>query len=168
MAAAQDRNQRRNAVDAPPETTTGESKRDAVLFLCVANSARSQMAEGLARRLAPAPVGIYSAGSEPGELNPLAVEVMAEVGIDISEHQSKATDDIPLERVARVVTLCNDEVCPVVPGEVQVLHWPLRDPAGVTGSDRERLEAFRATRNAIEARLKGVFVEWSDDPAALD
>jgi len=146
------------------ERALGESARHDVLFLCVANSARSQMAEGLARRLAPPSVGVYSAGSEPSELNPLAVEAMAEIGIDISEHTSKSVDEISLDGVARVVTLCAEEVCPVVPAAVQVLHWPLPDPAGVSGSEDEQRAAFRTTRNAIEARLKGVFVEWSDEP----
>ncbi len=164
MATAQDRTQRRDEAASNPDAANTDDKRDAVLFLCVANSARSQMAEGLARKMAPASVGVYSAGSEPGQLNPFAVEIMAEVGIDIAGHRAKAIDDVPLERVARVVTLCIDDVCPVLPGEVQVLHWPLPDPAAVTGSDRERIEAFRKARNAIEARLKGVFVEWSSNP----
>ena len=135
-----------------------------ILFLCVANSARSQMAEGLARRLAPASVDVYSAGSEPSPVSPFAVEAMAEIGIDISEHESKSLEEIPLDRIARVVTLCAEQVCPAVPGAVQVLHWPLPDPAGVSGSEEEQRAAFRATRNAIDARLKGVFVDWSDQP----
>ncbi len=152
------------SVGIESDEPVSEAERSDVLFLCVANSARSQMAEGLARRLAPASVGIHSAGSDPGELNPLAVEAMAELGIDISEHQSKPIDDIPLDRVGKVVTLCADEVCPVVPGAVQVLHWPLPDPAGVEGGHAEQLDAFRKTRDAIDARLRGVFVEWSDEP----
>ncbi len=123
--------------------------RSDVLFLCVANSARSQMAEGWARRLAPAGVGIHSAGSEPGALNPYAVRAMAEVGIDISDHHSKPIDAVPLDRVGRIVTLCADEVCPYVPGEVERLHWPFPDPAGAEGDDEQVLQRFREVRDAI-------------------
>lgn len=168
MTTARERSRARTASEG--DELTGDSRLDAsrsdVLFLCVANSARSQMAEGLARRLAPPGVQVHSAGSDPGRLNPLAVQVMAEVGIDIADHAPKSIDDIPLERVARVVTLCSDEVCPVVPGNVQVLHWPLPDPAGVEGSEEEKLTAFRKVRDSIDARLQGVFIEWSDDPMA--
>jgi arsenate reductase len=137
----------------PPERTD-------LLFLCVANSARSQLAEGLARALAPESIGVHSAGSEPGHLHPLAVTVLAEVGIDISHHRSKATCEIPAERIAKVITLCAEQLCPIFPGDVEILHWPLADPAGVEGSEREALERFRRTRNAIESRLRGLFSHW--------
>jgi arsenate reductase len=127
------------------------------LFLCVANSARSQMAEGWARRLAPPGVIVHSAGSEPGTLNPYAVRAMAEVGIDISRHASKAISDVPADSVARVVTLCAEEVCPVFPGEVERLHWPLPDPAAESGDDDAILAAFRSVRDEIERRLRA----WS-------
>ncbi len=87
-----------------------------VLFLCVANSARSQMAEGLARSLAPSGVKVSSAGSAPSKLNPLAVKALAELGLDISAHSSKSVDDIPPGDVDVVVTLCAEEVCPVFLG----------------------------------------------------
>ena len=87
----------------------------AVLFLCVANSARSQIAEGLARRLAPRGTSVYSAGSEPGTINPLAVRALAEVGVDASAQQSKGLDAIPLDEIDLVVTLCAEEVCPLFP-----------------------------------------------------
>jgi arsenate reductase len=131
-------------------------ERSAILFLCVANSARSQIAEGWARRLAPPGVAVYSAGSHPGRLNPAAQSVMAEVGIDLSSHRSKAVSDVPVERVATVVTLCADEVCPVLPGDVRRLHWPLEDPAG-PGSEREVLARFRRTRDEIERRVRELF-----------
>ena len=127
-----------------------------ILFLCVANSARSQMAEGLARRLAPPGIQVYSAGSEPGSVNPLAVRAMAEIGVDISGHRSKSVDEIPVDRVDVVVTLCAEEVCPVFPGPVRRLHWPVDDPARAGGSEAERLEAFRRTRDEIARRLE----EW--------
>ncbi|MGH7543841.1 MAG: arsenate reductase ArsC [Gemmatimonadota bacterium] len=127
-----------------------------VLFLCVANSARSQMAEGLARRLAPPGTRVYSAGSEPGTVNPLAVRAMAEIGVDISDHRSKSVDEIPVDRVDVVVTLCAEEVCPVFPGPVRRLHWPVDDPVRAGGSEAERLDAFRRARDEIGRRLE----EW--------
>ena len=111
------------------------------------------MAEGLARARAPAGYRFLSAGSEPGRLNPLAVDVLAEVGVDIAHHRAKGLDAIPLEEVDTIVTLCAEEVCPVVPGGVRQLHWPLPDPARVTGSAAERLAAFRATRDRLSERL---------------
>lgn len=125
-----------------------------VLFLCVANSARSQLAEGLARRLAPPGVDVASAGSEPGTIRPEAVAVLAERGIDASGQRSKGLDAIDVERVTHVVTLCAEEVCPVFPGAVSRLHWPQADPAAVPGDEGARLDAFRAARDAIEARLR--------------
>jgi arsenate reductase len=124
-----------------------------VLFLCVANSARSQMAEGLARALLPPSVEVFSAGSAPATLNPLAVRAMAELGIDVAAQRSKAVSAIPLERVDLVVTLCAEEVCPVVPASVRRLHWPIADPAAATGDEAARLAAFRAARDAIRARI---------------
>lgn len=127
------------------------------LFLCVANSARSQLAEGWARALAPDGIGIHSAGSEPGTLNPYAVRVMREVGIDLSGHYSKSVAEVPLERVATVVTLCQEEVCPTLPGNVERLHWPFPDPASAVGGEKETLLAFRSARDGIETRVRELF-----------
>jgi len=129
----------------------------AVLFLCVANSARSQLAEGLARRLAPPRTLVYSAGSVPGTINPLAVRVLAEVGVDASAQHSKGLDAIPLGEIDLVVTLCAEEVCPLFPRPVRKLHWPLPDPAKATDSDDARLAAFRAVRDELAARLATLF-----------
>jgi len=120
-----------------------------ILFLCVANSARSQMAEGLARALAPPGYRFLSAGSAPGVLNPLAVAAMREIGIDISQHRAKGLAGIAFDQVDAIVTLCAEEVCPVVPGRVRRLHWPLPDPARVSGAEATRLAAFRDTRNRL-------------------
>ena len=129
----------------------------AILFLCVANSARSQMAEGLARSLAPEGVKILSAGSMPAKVSPYAIEVMSEIGIDLSTHHSKSVDDIPKEAIATVITLCAEEVCPVFPGEVEKLHWPHQDPADTFGSNDEILESFRRVRDEIRAKLVAFF-----------
>ena len=131
--------------------------RSDVLFLCVANSARSQMAEGLARAVAPNGVGVHSAGSDPGTLNPYAVRALAEVGIDISHHYSKPIDAVPAERIARVVTLCAEEVCPIFPDSVDTLHWPFPDPADASGEDAAVLARFGEVRDAIRARLCELF-----------
>jgi len=124
-----------------------------ILFLCVANSARSQMAEGIARALAPAGVKISSAGSEPTSVRPQAVEALREIEIDISGQRSKGVDEIE-PPVDAVVTLCAEEVCPVWLGDAERVHWGLPDPAAVGGSDAEKLEAFRTVRDELVMRLR--------------
>lgn len=132
-------------------------ERPGILFLCVANSARSQMAEGLARSLAPEGVEIYSAGSEPAIINPLAVAALADIGIDAAAHHSKGIADIPAERIGLAVTLCAEEVCPVFPHPVEKRHWPHMDPAGVEGSHEEQLASFIRVRDEIKAKLEQLF-----------
>ncbi len=127
-----------------------------ILFLCVANSARSQIAEGLARALLPADVQVWSAGSRPTHVRPEAIAVLREIGIDISHHRSKAVADIPAGAVDTVITLCAEEECPLFLGQATRLHWGLPDPAAVTGSREERLAAFRATRDELRRRLAAV------------
>ncbi len=127
------------------------------LFLCVANSARSQMAEGIARALAPVGVRISSAGSAPSSLNPLAVKVLDEIGIDIRGQYSKNVDDVPADGVDAVVTLCAEEVCPVFLGKAMRVHWGLPDPAGAGGSSEKQLERFREVRDELRRRLVRVF-----------
>jgi protein-tyrosine-phosphatase/N-acetylglutamate synthase-like GNAT family acetyltransferase len=126
-----------------------------LVFLCVANSARSQMAEGLARALFGGLVRVQSAGSQPSRVNPHAVTVMREVGIDISAQRSKSVDQIDPASVGAVITLCAEEVCPVWPGKLARLHWPLPDPA-TTDPDLAAafvLARFRAARDEIRSRL---------------
>lgn len=129
-----------------------------VLFLCSANSARSQMAEGWARRLAPAGVEIWSAGTCATSVNPLAIEVMKERGVDISGQRSKSLAELPGE-ADYVVTLCAqaDAECPHLPARRQRLAWHLPDPAAVAGSNEERREAFRSARDRIEGLLREFF-----------
>ena len=127
-----------------------------LLFLCVANSARSQMAEGLARARFGGSVRVASAGSSPATVSPFAIAALDEVGIDISGHRSKGVDEIDPATVDLVVTLCAEEVCPAFPGTARRLHWPLPDPAGGAGSDAERLDGFRAVRDEIARRLEAL------------
>jgi arsenate reductase (thioredoxin) len=126
------------------------------LFLCVANSARSQMAEGIARSLAPAGVTISSAGSAPSRVNPLAIRVLAEIGIDATGQYSKSVNDIPPDGVDAVITLCAEEECPVFLGKARRYHWGLPDPGG-TGDEAAKLSSFRAVRDEIRRRLAVVF-----------
>ena len=127
-----------------------------LLFLCVANSARSQMAEGLGRLVFGDRLPVMSAGSAPSQVSPYAVEVMRELGVDLSAHRSKSVATIDPSGVGTVVTLCAEEVFPVFLGEVRRLHWPIPDPAGDDPSiPREAMLArFRAARDAIRERLE--------------
>ncbi len=128
-----------------------------ILFLCVANSARSQLAEGLARPLFPG-FRIQSAGSRPSRVNPYAIEALAERGIDASTHTSKPVSDIDPATVDLVITLCAEEVCPAFLGRAERLHWPIPDPASDDPAlTPEDLRArFRAARDEIARRLEGL------------
>ena len=130
-----------------------------ILFLCVANSARSQMAEGLARRILGERAEVSSAGSDPAPVNPHAVGAMAEIGIDITGQYSKSVDTIDLSGLDLVVTLCAEEVCPVLPGHVRRLHWPIADPAAqdTTAEDTSEPQArFRAARDLIQEKIEAL------------
>ena len=124
-------------------------------MLCVHNSARSQMAEGFARSMAPEGVTVWSAGSQPTKLNPLAVQVMQEAGIDISGQRAKRLDEVPLDEADTIVTLCDPNECPVVAVKVRRIHWPLDDPTAAP--EAERLEAFRAARDEIRWRVSSLW-----------
>ena len=126
-----------------------------VLFLCVANSARSQMAEAIARSLVPATVKVSSAGSVPTRVNPLAIRVLAEIGIDATGQHSKGVKDISPDGVDAVITLCAEEECPVFLGDARRFHWGLPDPGGTT--DEEKLQTFRGVRDELRRRLSLVF-----------
>ena len=137
----------------------------AILFLCVANSARSQMAEGLARHLFGDTIEVRSAGSRPTRVNPLAIEAMAALGIDISAQRSSAADDIEPENVGLVITLCAEEVCPTFLGQAARLHWPMQDPDRKDEplTHAERLAYFCEARDAIQERLIGLKEGWKAD-----
>jgi arsenate reductase (thioredoxin) len=129
-----------------------------ILFLCVANSARSQIAEGIARSLLPASVKVWSAGSRPTSVRPEAIAVLREVGIDISTHRSKDVSEIPADEVDTVITLCGEEECPLFLGKARRLRWGLPDPAAIGGSEEERLAAFRKTRDELRGRIAALLV----------
>jgi len=135
------------------------SEKERVLVVCTHNSARSQMAEGLLRDVAGDRFEVHSAGTEATGVRPESIEVMAEIGIDISGQQSKTLQRYLGQKWDYVVTVCDDanESCPVFPGTAQRLHWSFRDPSKVAGSAEERLEAFRSVRDEIAARI-GAFV----------
>ena len=133
-----------------------------ILFMCVANSARSQLAEGLARALAPSSCRISSAGSNPGVLHPLAMEVMKEIGVDISGHHSKDISSVDSKSVDVVITLCAEEVCPTFLGPAMRLHWGMPDPASAGSSPDERRQAFRIVRDELKRRLEMLFSGWTD------
>jgi arsenate reductase len=124
-----------------------------ILFLCVANSARSQMAEGLARAHFGPRARIQSAGSKPSAVNPLAVAALAEVGIDASSQRSKPVAEVDPASVDLVVTLCAEEVCPVFPKRVRKIHWPLPDPAAEASRFADAREAFRDVRDELARRI---------------
>jgi arsenate reductase (thioredoxin) len=135
------------------------SNKKRILFLCTHNSARSQMAEGLFNHLHGDHYQAFSAGTEPGTVHPLAVKVMAEIGIDISTHRSKHVRDFVGQEMDLVVTVCDNarEACPFFPGAKENRHESFPDPAAVGGSDDDKLAAFRATRVAILAWIEKNF-----------
>jgi arsenate reductase (thioredoxin) len=138
-----------------------------VLFLCTGNSARSQIAEGWLRQLAGDHFEVHSAGTAPKDrVNPLAVEVMAEVGIDVSRQQPKHLDRFVGEPWDYVITVCDraKDTCPVFPGGKEQIHWSFDDPAAAEGDAAERLAVFRRVRNEIGQRLR-LFVAAQVRPA---
>ena len=147
--------------DQPHRETEDDSPLPLVLILCTANSCRSQMAEGFLKAAARDFLEVASAGSKPaGFVHPLAIQVMAEIGIDISEHRSKPVTEFLKKQVETVITVCGDadEACRVFPGHLNRYHWPFNDPARVEGSAEQKLEAFRAVRD----EMRSVFEAYAD------
>ena len=151
-----------------------------VLFLCTGNSCRSQMAEGLLRWLGGSVVEVVSAGTDPRPVHPDAVRAMREIGLDISRQKSKSAEPFFAQRFDYVITLCDAarESCPVFPGAAKTAHWSLPDPAAATGTDEERLQAFRSVRDQLAARIDDLLAEmmegflgkWSEmaDPSQVE
>ncbi len=127
-----------------------------VLILCTGNSARSQMAEGLLRHLANGGIEFESAGTAPSRVNPLAIEAMREIGIDISGHRSKSVEEFARQSFDVVITVCDNarESCPVFSGAPERIHWSYEDPAAVQGNHDEKLAAFRRVRDDLARRLQ--------------
>ena len=140
-----------------------------ILFVCIHNSARSQMAEAFMNQMCGKIFEAHSAGIEPGVLNPLVVEAMREAGMDISGNKTKTVSDILKSGMtfARVITVCDEasaERCPVFPGNVARLHWSFPDPSAFQGTREEKLEKIRAVRDAIKAKIE----QWCSVVCSLE
>jgi arsenate reductase len=132
-----------------------------VLFVCIHNSARSQMAEAFLNQICPEEFEAFSAGLEPGKLNPIVVEAMDEIGLDISGNETKAVFDMfkSGKIFAYVVTVCDEasaERCPIFPGVTKRLHWSFPDPSAIQGSHAEKLAGTREIRDTIKTKIE----EW--------
>ncbi len=132
-----------------------------VLFLCTGNSCRSQMAEGFLRHLAGGGFEAHSAGTRPSEVNPGAIAVMQEKGIDISRYRSKNVAEYLDQSFSHVITVCDNakELCPIFPGTSIHLHWSLPDPAEAKGTHEARLAVFRLVRDDIESRIRSFLAD---------
>ena len=126
-----------------------------VLFLCTGNSCRSQMAEGFLRNMAGDKYNVYSAGTNPATINPLAIKVMNEIGIDISKQFSKSVNEFLDKKFDYVITVCDNarQTCPFFPGKFKDIHWNLEDPAEAIGSEEDTLEVFRKIRDKIKLKI---------------
>jgi arsenate reductase (thioredoxin) len=126
-----------------------------ILILCTGNSARSQMAEGLMREMGGNNFEVKSAGISPTQVRSEAIEVMKEIGIDISQHFSKDVDRFVADTFDYVITVCDNanEHCPVFPGQARHIHWSFADPAQVEGDEATKLSAFRTIRDQIKQRI---------------
>ncbi|HLO00376.1 MAG TPA: arsenate reductase ArsC [Pyrinomonadaceae bacterium] len=135
-----------------------------VLILCTGNSARSQMAEGLLRHDGGEGFEVASAGLEPNVVRPDAIEVMREIGVDISRHRSKSVDEFATQPFDYVITVCDNakQNCPVFALASKRIHWSIEDPAAVVGSEESRLAAFRSARDDLRKRLHK-FIETSKE-----
>jgi len=138
------------------------------LFLCTGNSCRSQMAEGFLRHMAGDKFEVFSAGVKPTTVNPLAIKVMAEVGVDISKYRSKSAMEFSGQNFDYVITVCDNakQTCPIFPGKYEKIHWSLEDPACAQGTEEEKLMVFRKIRNQIKDNILR-FLKLPKDKAKL-
>ncbi len=140
------------------------SEKKKILILCTGNSARSQMAEGLLKHITKDEYEVFSAGTKPGIVRPEAIEVLREIGIDITGNRSKSVDEFVNEKIDYVLTVCDNAKgnCPYFPAKTKMIHHSFEDPAEVQGSEKSRLEAFRRVRNQINDYLNNSFLEVID------
>jgi arsenate reductase (thioredoxin) len=127
-----------------------------ILFMCVANSARSQLAEAIAKQIFGNSADIRSAGSRPATVNPFAIRALKEINAETQNLSSKAVENLPrdfVEGIDFVITLCAEEVCPVIITKAKKLHWPMPDPAGKNGTDEDHMNRFRDTRDQLKSKL---------------
>lgn len=142
-----------------------------VLILCTGNSCRSHLAEGILRAAAGDALEVQSAGSSPaGYVHPLAIQVMREIGIDISRHHSKHLNEFLNRAIETVITVCGkaDQVCPVFPGQVNRHHWGFEDPAMFSGSDEQKLVVFRRVRDEIRRTFEAYAAGRRDQDQAIE
>ncbi|MEK7235775.1 MAG: arsenate reductase ArsC [Nitrospirota bacterium] len=134
-----------------------------IMFLCTANSCRSQMAEGFAREYGKGIIETFSAGLFPSYVHPRAIEVMKETGIDISNQKSKAIDEKILKQMDIIITLCGhaEAMCPMTPPAIKKIHWPIEDPVGTTGTEEDIINAFRKARDEIKIKIQGLIKDLS-------
>lgn len=132
-----------------------------VMFLCTGNSCRSQMAEGFTKELGKGMIEAHSAGLSPQRVNPRAIAVMKEIGIDISNQTSKSIDEELLKNMDVIITLCGNaaESCPLTPPGIRKIHWPLQDPAKAEGTEEKILNEFRSIRDEIKERVSDFIKE---------
>ncbi len=137
-----------------------------ILVLCTGNSCRSQMAEGFLRSFGCDHVTVFSAGVSPKNVEPMAVKVMKEVGIDISGHRSKSVGEFLGQKFDYLITVCDNakNACPTFPGDYQKIHWDIPDPVGVVGTEEELLELYRKTRDQIKGHVDE-FLKSLPEPA---
>jgi arsenate reductase len=134
-----------------------------LMFLCTANSCRSQMAEGFAKELGKGLIEVHSAGLFAAGVHRRAIAVMKEIGIDISTQKSKDIDKDLLEKMDIIVTLCGnaEESCPWTPPHIKRIHWPIKDPVGTIGTEEEIMNEFRRARDEIKEKVKKLIEEIS-------
>jgi arsenate reductase (thioredoxin) len=138
------------------ETSSTQVHPMRVLFLCTHNSSRSQMAEGLLRSRGGDAYAVFSAGTQPRSVHPLAIKAMQEIGVDISAHRAKGVEEFSGQSpMDLVITVCDEaaEACPFFPNARQQVHWGFSDPSQVTGSEEERMAAFRHVRDLIATKI---------------
>jgi arsenate reductase len=141
-----------------------ESSLKKVMFLCTANSCRSQMAEGFAKEYGRGLIEIYSAGLMAAGVHKRAAAVMKEIGIDISRQESKTIDETLLRQMDVVVTLCNyaESLCPSTPSGIRRIHWPIKDPVGTIGTEEQIMNEFRRARDEIKEKVQKIIKDFSD------